>query len=181
MTVVRERSRHTTVTRVLHWLTAALVFTMLMIGFVMVHSLGDYARLVIVHKSLGVIVLVVVLVRIANRFTHRAPALPETVGSIERKLVVTTELSLYALLVVQPLVGWAMVSASGRPVIVFGSVRLPSIAPFGAELFSTLRQTHSLIAFALVLAIAAHISAVLLHSLALRDGMLSRMTFRFRR
>ena len=132
----------------MHWLTAALVFTMLMIGFVMVNSLANYARLVMVHKSLGVVILVVVLVRIVNRLTHRAPALPATVGSIERKLVVATELSLYALLVAQPLVGWAMVSASGRPVVVFGSVRLPPIAPFGAELFSLLRQAHSLIAFA---------------------------------
>jgi cytochrome b561 len=176
MTVVRERSRHTALIRVLHWLTAVLVFTMLMIGFVMVNSLEDYARLVMVHKSLGVVILVVVLVRIVNRLTHRAPALPATVGSIERKLVVATELSLYALLVAQPLVGWAMVSASGRPVVVFGSVRLPPIAPFGAELFSVLRQAHSLIALALVVAIAAHVSAVLLHTLALRDGMLSRMT-----
>jgi cytochrome b561 len=176
MTVVRERSRHTALTRVLHWLTAILVFTMLMIGFVMVNSLEDYALLVMVHKSLGVVILVVVLVRIVNRLTHHAPPLPATVGAIERKIVVATELSLYGLLVVQPLVGWAMVSASGRPVVVFGSVRLPPIAPFGAELFSVLRQAHSLIALALVVAIAAHVSAVLLHTLALRDGMLSRMT-----
>jgi cytochrome b561 len=176
MTVVQERSRYTALTRVLHWLTAILVFTMLMIGFVMVNSLEDYARLVMVHKSLGVVILVVVLVRIVNRLTHRAPALPATVGAIERKIVVATELALYALLVAQPLVGWAMVSASGRPVVVFGSVRLPPIAPLGAELFSVLRQAHSLIALALVVGIAAHVSAVLLHTLALRDGMLSRMT-----
>jgi cytochrome b561 len=174
MTVVP--ARHTALTRILHWLTAILVFAMLMVGFVMVNSLEDYDRLVMVHKSLGMIVLVVVLVRIVNRLAHRAPALPATVSSIERKVVVATELSLYALLVAQPLVGWAMVSASGRPVVVFGSVRFAPIAPFGAELFSVLRQTHSLIAVALVVAIAAHVSAVLLHTLALRDGMLSRMT-----
>lgn len=177
MTVVRERSRHTVLTRALHWLTAILVFTMLIIGFFMVNSLENYARLVMVHRSLGLLVLVVVLVRIANRLTHRAPALPATVGSIERKLVVATEISLYVLLVLQPLVGWAMVSASGRPIVVFGSVRVPPIAPFGAELFAVLRQIHSLTALAFVVAIAAHVSAVLLHTLALRDGMLSRMTF----
>ena len=65
MTIVRERTRHTALTRVLHWLTATLVFTMLMIGFVMVNSLGDYARLVMVHKSLGVVILVVVLVQVS--------------------------------------------------------------------------------------------------------------------
>ena len=170
MTVARERTRYTRLTRVLHWLTAALVFTMLLIGFVMVNSLASYSRLVMVHKTLGVVILVVVFVRILNRLTHRAPALPATVGSIERKLVVATELSLYALLV-----------ATARPVVVFGSLRLPPITPFDAELFSLLRQTHSIIAFALVAAIAAHVSAVLLHTLTLRDGMLSRMTFRLPR
>jgi cytochrome b561 len=94
MTVVRARSRHTMLTRVLHWLTAILVFTMLMIGFVMVNSLGHYARLVMVHKSIGVVILVVALLRIVNRLTHRAPALPATVGTLERNLVVATELSL---------------------------------------------------------------------------------------
>jgi cytochrome b561 len=181
MTVTSERTRHTRLTRILHWLTAGFVFTMLVVGFVMVNSLGEYSRLVMVHKSIGVVILVVVAVRIVNRVTHRAPALPATVGPVERKLVVVSELTLYALLVAQPLVGWAMVSASGQPVVVFGSVRLPRIAPFDAELFSLLRQTHSIIAFALVAAVAAHISAVLLHTLALRDGMLSRMAFRFRR
>jgi cytochrome b561 len=70
-----------------------------------------------------------------------------------------------------------MVSASGRPVIILGSVRLPPIAPFDADVFFLLRQTHSIVAYALVAVIAAHVSAVLLHTLTLRDRMLSRMTF----
>ena len=181
MNRVREQTRHTVLTRVLHWLTAILVFTALFIGFVMVTSTDDYARLIMIHKTLGIMILLVVLFRIVNRLSHRAPALPESVGSVEGGLVVLSELSMYALLVAQPLVGWAMVSASGRPMLVFGSVRLPPIAPFSAELFVILRQTHSLIAYALVAVVAAHISAVMLHTLTLGDGMLSRMVFRFRR
>jgi cytochrome b561 len=105
------------------------------------------------------------------------PRLPETVGWVEHKLVVGSELALYTLMVAQPLVGWAMVSASGQPVIIFGSLRLPPIAPFDADLYFLLRQTHSVLAYTLVAVIAAHVSAVLLHTLTLRDGMLSRMTF----
>jgi cytochrome b561 len=56
-------------------------------------------------------------------------------------------------------------------------LRLPRIAPFDADLFFVLRQTHSVVAYALVAVIAAHVSAVLLHTLTLRDGMLSRMAF----
>ena len=72
--------------------------------------------------TLGVLILAIVVVRAANRFTHRVPKLPDTVGWLEHKLVVGSELTLYALMLAQPLVGWAMVSASGRPVVVFGSL-----------------------------------------------------------
>lgn len=172
--------RYTPLTRVLHWLTAVLVFCALFIGFVMVNSVGEYAGLVMIHRTLGVTILAVVLVRLVNRLTHRAPALPPTVGTLERKIVVLSEVSLYALLLIQPLLGWAMVSAAGGPVVVFGSLRLPRIAPFDAQLFWILRQAHSVVAYTLMAAIAAHVSAILLHTLTLRDRMIERMTFRFR-
>lgn len=164
-------------TRVLHWLTAILVFTALLVGFVMVNSLGSYAALVGVHMTLGVAILAIVVVRAANRFTHRTPPLPDTVSGFEHKLVVGSELSMYALLLAQPLVGWAMVSAEGLPIKVFGALRLPRIAPADADTFFLLRQTHSVLAYLLVVVIIAHVSAVLLHTLTLRDRMLSRMTF----
>lgn len=164
-------------TRVLHWLTAVLVFTTLLVGFAMVNSLGSYAALVGIHMTLGISVLAITVARVANRMTHRAPRLPETVGSLERKLVVGSELTMYALLLAQPLIGWAMESAAGRPIVVFGTLRLPRIAPFDEHTFFVLRQAHSLVAYLLVAAIAAHVSAVLLHTLTLRDRMLSRMSF----
>ena len=164
-------------TRILHWLTASLIFSALFIGFVMVNSLGSYSALVGIHMTLGVVILCIVMLRAANRFTHRAPKLPNTVGWLEHKLVVGSELTLYALMLAQPLIGWAMVSATGRPPVIFGSLRLPRIAPFDADLFFVLRQTHSVLAYAMVAVIAAHVSAVLLHTLTLRDGMLSRMAF----
>ena len=174
-------ARYPVRTRILHWLTAVLVFSTLFIGFVMVNSTGSYESVRAVHMTLGVLILAIVVLRAANRFTHRMPKLPDTVGWPEHKLVVGSELTLYALMLAQPLVGWAMVSATGQPVVVFGSLHLPRIAPFDADLFFTLRQTHSLLAYALVAVIAAHVSAVLLHTLTLRDGMLSRMAFALRR
>jgi cytochrome b561 len=121
--------------------------------------------------------LVVFVVRVVNRLTHRAPALPPGVGRVERLAVAGSELGMYALLLAQPLVGWAMLSASGVPVTIFGSIPLPAIAPVDARVFGLLRNSHSVLAYALVVLIAAHVSAVLLHTLTLRDGMLRRMTF----
>jgi cytochrome b561 len=99
------------------------------------------------------------------------------VGRLEGKLVNLSERAMYTLLLAQPLVGWAMISASGRPPVILGGLHLPRIAPFDADLFFWLRQTHTVLAFLLVAVIAAHVSAVLLHTLTLRDRMLSRMTF----
>jgi cytochrome b561 len=175
--MTERTGRYPVRTRILHWLTAILIFTTLLIGFTMVNSIGSYAWLVGAHMTLGVAILAIVVVRVANRFTHRVPTLPKTVGGVERILVVGSELTLYAMMLAQPLIGWAMVSASGRPVVVVGSVRLPRIAPFNDDLYFVLRQTHSMLAYLLVAVIAAHVSAVLLHTLTLRDRMLSRMTF----
>lgn len=176
-----EPPRFTTLSRILHWLTAILVFSTLLIGFAMVSSVSDYATLLKIHKTLGVVILAVAVVRAINRLTHRAPALPATVGRFEHILVLGSEIALYVLLLTQPLVGWAMVSASGTPIVVFGSLRLPAIAPVDPGLYSVLRETHSVLALLLVAVVAAHVSAVLLHSITLRDGMLRRMTFRLRR
>ncbi|MGV9798607.1 cytochrome b [Mycobacterium sp. NPDC003449] len=178
MTETVPAARHATSMRALHWLSAALVFATLLIGFTMVSSTASYSTLIVIHKTLGVTILVVTALRLGNRIFHRLPALPATVGSLELRLVEISEYSMYGLLLAQPLVGWAMVSAAGSPVTILGSVRLPRIAPFDADLYGLLRQAHTVLAIALVVVIAAHVSAVLLHSVTLRDGMLRRMTFR---
>ena len=172
---------YTTLSRILHWATAILIFTTLLVGFTMVSSVAEYSTLLALHKTLGAIILVIVVVRVVNRLTHRPPALPGTVGRAERLAVIASELALYGLLVAQPLVGWAMVSATGTPVVVFGSIHLPGIVPVDPGLYSVLREAHSILAFLFVAVIAAHVSAILLHSITLRDGMLRRMTLRVRR
>lgn len=174
---IRSDSGYALGTRVLHWLAAVLVFSTLVVGFVLANSLADYAVLLSAHKVLGVLVFVVFVIRVLNRFTDHGPALPATFGRVERIAVVGSELAMYALLLAQPLLGWAMLSASGAPVVLGGALRLPPIAPVDAELFGLLRDAHSVVAYALVAIIAAHVSAVLLHTLTLRDGMLRRMTF----
>jgi cytochrome b561 len=170
-------SRHTCLTRVLHWLTAAFVFAAILAGFTAVHALGDFNTVAKLHKTLGVVVLVLVVIRVVNRLTHRAPPLPDSVGRAERIAVLASEIGLYLMLLAQPIIGWATVSASGAPVVLWGGLRLARIAPADTELYVVLRTTHDVLAWALVVLIAAHISAVLLHTIVLRDRMLSRMTF----
>jgi cytochrome b561 len=165
--------------RLLHWLTAVLVFAGLIVGFAMANAVGSYAALLVVHVTVGITVLVVVVVRIVNRLANHPPAGPPTIGRLERWVIVVSERLMYAVLLIQPLVGWAMVSAAGQPAVAWG-YPLPRIAPFNDGLYFILRQSHSVLAYLLVIVIAAHVSGVLLHTVALRDRVLSRMTFPLR-
>lgn len=160
--------------RIMHWLVAALVFTTLIVGFALANALAAYPTLLMLHKILGALIFVAMIARVVNRLRRQEPALPATVGRWERRAVIASEVSLYAALLAQPLIGWAMLTAAGVPVMV-GPVRLPSLIPVDAGLYALLRNEHSVLAYALVILIAGHVAAVLLHTLTLRDGMLARM------
>ena len=74
----------TLLSRLLHWLMAAMILAMLFIGIGMVRSLADYARLVAIHKPLGMLLLVLVAIRLLNRLFHPAPPLPADMPGWQR-------------------------------------------------------------------------------------------------
>jgi cytochrome b561 len=170
-----ERRQFTTSMRFLHWLMAALVLAMLGIGIAMVASILDYHRLVSIHRPLGILILVLVVIRFVNRRFSTLPPFPASMSSQERFVASASELLLYTLLFVQPLVGWGMLSAARYPIVMFGSVHLPPILPHSVMLYAALRTTHTVLAYLLFLTFLAHFGAVLFHTLIVRDGTFSRM------
>ncbi len=161
--------------RFFHWVMAAMVLTMLGIGVAMVASLGDYHLLVAIHRPLGILILIFVVIRFVNRRLHKLPPFPATMSPQERFVASASEILLYTLLFVLPLVGWGMLSAARYPIVLFGAVHLFPILPHSAMLYAFLRKTHTFLAYLLFLAFVAHFGAVLFHTLILRDGLLSRM------
>jgi cytochrome b561 len=161
--------------RILHWLMAPMVIAQLLIGVTMIASLSYYPLLLAIHRPLGVLILVFAVVRLANRLTHRLPPFLATMGPLERRIASWSEYLLYALLLVQPLIGWAMLSAARFPITLAGPLRLPGIAPHDLDLYAVLRQAHNVFALLLFLTFTAHVCAVLFHTLVLRDGLLDRM------
>jgi cytochrome b561 len=161
--------------RLLHWLMAAMILAMLFIGMAMVASLADYHRLVAIHRPLGIAVLLLAIVRLINRKFSRLPPFPPTMSARERKIASKSEHLLYTLMIAQPLVGWAMLSAGHYPVVMFGAVALPPILPANPILYAVLRDIHTLLAFLFFATILAHLSAVLFHTLIVRDRLLDRM------
>src|SRR6185295_14225611 len=138
--------RFTLLSRLLHWSMAAMVIAQLLLGVTMVASLAYYPLLLAIHRPLGIAILVFAVVRLVNRLTHHPPPFLATMSRIERRIATWSERLLYALLLLQPLVGWAMVSAAGNPIILASSIRLPAIAPHNVTLFAGLRWTHMTLA-----------------------------------
>jgi cytochrome b561 len=161
--------------RFFHWLTAAMVLTMLCIGVAMVASLADYHGLISVHRPLGILVLIVVVLRLINRRYSTLPPFPATLSLRERSVASASELLLYTLLIVQPLVGWGMLSAARYPIVMFGSIHLFPILPHHVLLYAVLRQAHTVLAYLLFLTILAHLGAILFHTWVVRDGIINRM------
>jgi cytochrome b561 len=175
MSGATEQRQFTVLMRLFHWLTAALVLTMLGIGLAMVASLADYHRLVTIHRPLGILILIVVVIRFVNRHYCTLPPFPATMSPRERSVASASELFLYALLFAQPLVGWGMLSAARYPVTLYGSIHLFPILPQSVMLYTVLRRAHTALAYLLFLTFLAHFGAVLLHTWILRDGTFSRM------
>jgi len=161
--------------RFLHWLMALLVLAMLGIGVAMVASLADYHALVSLHRPLGILILILVVIRFVNRCFSTLPPFPASMSPQERLIAHASELLLYTLLFVQPLVGWAMLSAARYPIVMFGSFHLFPILPHNVALYALLRKAHTYIAYLLFLAFIAHFGAILFHTLVLRDGLIRRM------
>ena len=162
--------------RALHWLMAVAVLAMLLIGMAMVTSLANYHWLVSIHRPLGIVILVLVIIRFLNRQLNPPPPFLATMSPRERQAATISERLLYALMFVLPLVGWGMLSAARYP-IGFGTFNLPPILPQNVRLYTVLRKSHTVLAYVMFFTFMAHLSAVLYHSLVLRDGLLRRMAF----
>ncbi|ABA51031.1 cytochrome B561 [Burkholderia pseudomallei 354e] len=165
--------------RLLHWVMAAMIVSMLFVGAGMVTTVsGRHAALVAMHKPLGVAVLVLACVRVVVRLSSRPPALPADLPGWQKFAAHGSHLVLYALMIAMPLVGWAMLSAGGYPVTLGGGVRLPSIVPADAVWFAWLRHAHRWLAYLFFATFLAHFAAALYHGMIRRDGVLRAMVGR---
>jgi len=170
-----EQRQFTVLMRFFHWLTAVLVLTMLGIGVAMVASLGDYHRLVSIHRPLGILILIVVVIRYVNRRYSTLPPFPATMSPQERSIASASEILLYSLLFLLPLVGWGMLSAARFPIVLYGALHLPPILPHSVMLYALLRRTHTVLAYLLFVAFLAHLGAILFHTQVVRDRIFNRM------
>jgi cytochrome b561 len=154
---------------------AVMVLAMLFIGIAMVGSLANYHWLVAIHRPLGILILLLVVIRLVNRLIHPAPPLPPDMPPFLRFAAHASHVLLYVLMFALPLVGWAMLSAAGDPIMLFGTWHLPPILPHSANLYALVRPLHTVLALALFATFLAHLGAALLHAFIFRDGVFQSM------
>ena len=171
--------------RLLHWGMAGLILFQLGLGVTMVWLVSDVARqftLYQTHKSWGVVIFTLALIRVAWRAAHRVPDLPMEMSRLEAALARGSHGALYVLMVLTPITGWLTASAStlqdrfGIRNMVFGMFELPDpFRPSTGELEVLFRWAHATCVSALALLIAIHAAAALRHQFIRRDGVLRRM------
>lgn len=165
------RSRYSTVAILLHWSMALLILINLVIGF-----FHDAIGGMPIHKAIGLTLLVLAVLRIAWRVTHRPPPLPADIPAWQRRASAVVHWTFYVLMVAMPLTGWIMVSNAPklRPLHWFGLFDLPYLT-IDALAYAPAKQGHIIMAFTFAILLVAHVAAALKHHLIDRDDVLRRM------
>jgi cytochrome b561 len=175
--MTRAGASFTILQRVLHWLMAIAILAMLFIGVGMVATVAPkYVPLVAIHKTLGIAILVLVVIRIVVRLRSGTPPLPMDLPPPMKLAAVLSHYALYASMIAMPLIGWAMLSAGGYPVVLLWGIHLPPIAPHSGSLHALLWTAHQVLAFAFFALILLHLAAGLFHAFIRRDGVFESMT-----
>lgn len=161
--------------RVLHWLMAAMILTMLFVGVGMVASVTQRPWLIDVHRPLGIAILILTVLRLVNRLRNRPPPLPTDLPAWQMAAAIASHWLLYALMLSLPLIGWAMLSAGGYPIVLWPGASLPAIVPHDPVLYAWMRSAHGWLAYLLFATVLGHLSAALFHAWVRRDGVFSSM------
>ena len=172
-----NHERYSLAAILLHWIMAMLILILFGLGWFMVDlpkgpEKGWYVAL---HKSIGITVFVLAIVRLRWKQTHPPPPLPLSLAPWKRRLALITHRMLYALFFLQPISGYLSSSFSGYTTSYFWLIPLPQWGwkePVVNEFFTGIHEASSI---ALLVLILLHVTGALLHALTPGDRILSRM------
>ena len=164
-------------TRLMHWLTAGLMLCVFVLAFSvdLATSHASHTAFLQLHRSLGLTVWVVTLFRLAWRHSAKYPDWPSDMSQTMRVLAMASEYALYALLLLQPILGILQTNAHGDRVNLFFIGQLPALIEKNRPLAQLLSTVHRAVGFSLLSLIALHVSAALFHHFWRRDDTLTAM------
>ncbi len=174
--------RYTPMAQTLHWLIALLIVVQFVLAKMAAHLPLGMRKLSLLaeHKSFGMSILVLVMMRLIWRLTHAPPPLPPQMRHVERWLATASHVSFYVLLFAMPLSGWLMSSAKNYSVSWFGAFTWPNLIEPNETAFNALRTLHHLLGNLLIALASLHVLAAIKHHFWNRDDVLVRMLPRLR-
>jgi len=170
-------TRYSAVAQGFHWLIAALIVVQFTLGWTaqfLPIGARKLARLDL-HKSFGMTILTLAVLRLLWRLFNRPPALPPGMTKFERQAARATHVLFYVLLFVMPLTGWMMSSAKNYSVSWFHQFTWPNLIGPDEQAFNLLRSTHDTLSWLLFGVAILHILAALKHHFWNKDDVLKRM------
>lgn len=175
-------SRYNGVAITLHWVLAIAFVLMLASGLALEELDLDKAfkfNLFQWHKSLGVLVLLTVGLRVLWRLFHKPPALPESFKRLDVISAHLGHLALYTAMIIMPLSGWVIVSSSstGLPTYVFGLFQWPHIPDLAGnkEIHHNAAEIHEIVAWIFMALIGLHVAAIVKHKVSDKINIMPRM------
>jgi len=176
-----QPTHYTGVAMVLHWLMALAILGLFGFGIYMIDLPFSPTRLKFYnwHKWAGISILLLSVLRLIWRITHRPPPLPAALAKAmpgwQLGAYHATHHLMYLLFFAVPLLGWTYSSAAGFAVVWFGHIALPDLVSVDKALADLTKPLHKLSALALVGLAVLHLAAVLKHLWIDRDSLLQRM------
>ena len=176
MPVRNTTNRWGSVAQLLHWAIVILIIVQFVLGYRSHWATGlKKLSTVVPHKSWGITILALAVLRLVWRLVNPTPLLPTNLKPWERTAAHVTHYGLYILLFVMPLTGWIASSARSFPVSWFGMVQLPDFVAPNRPLYDTLMTFHYWLSWTLVVLAVLHVGAALKHHFVLKDHVLRRM------
>ena len=170
-------TRYGAVAQALHWLIALGMIGMAGLGLYMVDlpPLERY-ELTQLHKSVGLVLLLLIALRLVWRAVNPVPPVPGTLTVYQRVLAHATHVGLYASLIVFPVSGWLMVSASNLPIgEIFGLAPIPDLLATDERIEQIAETVHWAMLYILAALLALHVFGAIFHHAVLKDDVLRRM------
>lgn len=161
--------------RAVHWIMAVMIGTVLVLGFVMVtFKDSEPWALYEWHKSLGVLVFGLLLLRMILRWSTTVPPLPTTISIVNRAVAHVVAILLYLCMLIMPVSGYAVSNMNGFGVKLFG-YPLPNLFAKNLELAQIAEQIHIYTAYGLLILLGLHILGVIVHHIQ-GEEILRRIT-----
>jgi cytochrome b561 len=175
--VKNSNDRYGLIAQLLHWSIVALIITQVVLASQAedASSLLQKAKILTTHKSTGMTILMLAILRLLWRLMNPKPAPVAGTQAWQERLANSMHWALYALIFLTPLAGWTMSSAKNYPVSYFGLFTWPNLVAPDEALFEVLKETHEVLAFTMISLAILHAVAALKHHFFDKDNVLRRM------